>query len=116
MAHKHLLVQSAAREKVLHGAAALADAVRVTLGPKSKCVFRAIDAVEHEASACVGDERTGALILKRALETPTRQIAENSGVDGGVVVDRMRGGSGAYGFDASRGTYVDLIDAGISME
>ena len=39
MAHKHLLVQSAAREKVLHGAAALADAVRVTLGPRSKCVL-----------------------------------------------------------------------------
>ena len=39
MAHKHLLVQSAAREKVLHGALALADAVRVTLGPKSKCVL-----------------------------------------------------------------------------
>ena len=39
MAHKHLLVQSAAREKILHGAQALADAVRVTLGPKSKCVL-----------------------------------------------------------------------------
>ena len=39
MAHKHLLVQSAAREKILHGALALADAVRVTLGPKSKCVL-----------------------------------------------------------------------------
>jgi chaperonin GroEL len=39
MAHKHLLVQSAAREKVLHGAAALADAVRMTLGPRSKCVL-----------------------------------------------------------------------------
>jgi chaperonin GroEL len=51
--------------------------------------------------------------LKRALETPTRQIAENSGVDGGVVVDRMRSGSGAFGFDAGRGAYVDLIEAGI---
>jgi chaperonin GroEL len=53
------------------------------------------------------------LILKRALEAPTRQIAENSGVDGGVVVDRMRSGSGAYGFDAGRAIYVDLIEAGI---
>jgi chaperonin GroEL len=76
-------------------------------------LLRAIDAVEHEASGCIGDERTGALILKRALETPARQIAENSGVDGGVVVDRMRSGTGAYGFDAGRGTYVDLIEAGI---
>jgi chaperonin GroEL len=76
-------------------------------------LLRAIDSVEREASACAGDERTGALILKRALEEPTRQIAQNSGVDGGVVVDRMRSGTGAYGFDAGRGTYVDLIEAGI---
>jgi chaperonin GroEL len=76
-------------------------------------LLRAIDAVEHEAAACTGDERTGVLILKRALEAPTRQIADNSGVDGGVVVDRMRTGTGAYGFDASRGTYVDLVEAGI---
>jgi chaperonin GroEL len=76
-------------------------------------LLRAIDSVEQEASTCTGDERTGALILKRALEVPTRQIAENSAVDGGVVVDRMRTGSGAFGFDAARGTYVDLIDAGI---
>jgi chaperonin GroEL len=76
-------------------------------------LLRSIDSVDHEAEACTGDERTGVLILKRALETPTRQIAENSGADGGVVVDRMRSGSGAFGFDAGRGTYVDLVDAGI---
>jgi chaperonin GroEL len=76
-------------------------------------LLRAIDSVERAAEACTGDERTGVLILKRALEAPTRQIAENSGVDGGVVVDRMRGGSGAYGFDAGRGTYEDLVEAGI---
>jgi chaperonin GroEL len=76
-------------------------------------LLRAIDAVDREAAACTGDERTGALMLKRALEVPTRQIAENSGVDGGVVVDRMRAGSGAYGFDAGAGRYVDLIEAGI---
>jgi chaperonin GroEL len=76
-------------------------------------LLRAIDSVDREASACTGDERTGALILKRALEVPTRQIAENSAVDGGVVVDRMRNGSGAYGFDAGRGIYVDLVEAGI---
>ena len=76
-------------------------------------LLRAIESVDREAAACAGDERTGALILKRALEAPTRQIADNSGVDGGVVVDRMRGGSGAYGFDASCGRYVDLTEAGI---
>ena len=52
-------------------------------------------------------------ILKRALEIPTRQIAENSAVDGGVVVARMLAGEGNYGFDASRKEYVDLVEAGI---
>ena len=76
-------------------------------------LLRSIAAVDRAAAGMSGDERTGALILRRALETPTRQIAENSGVDGGVVIDRMLAGSGAYGFDASRGTYVDLVEAGI---
>jgi chaperonin GroEL len=53
------------------------------------------------------------MILRRALETPTRQIAENSAADGGVVVDRMRSGSGNFGFDAARSEYVDLAEAGI---
>ena len=53
------------------------------------------------------------LILRRALEAPTRQIAENSAVDGGVVVDRMRAGTGNFGFDAARAEYVDLAEAGI---
>ncbi|HTR21500.1 MAG TPA: chaperonin GroEL [Gemmatimonadales bacterium] len=76
-------------------------------------LLRAIDAVQAEADRCTRDEHTGALILRHALETPTRQIAENSAVDGGVVVDRMRAGKGNYGFDAARGEYVDLVEAGI---
>jgi chaperonin GroEL len=76
-------------------------------------LLRAIDAIERAETECSGDERTGLLILKRALEAPTRQIAENSSVDGGVVVDRMRSGTGNYGFDAARGEYVDLVKAGI---
>jgi chaperonin GroEL len=76
-------------------------------------LLRAIQAVETEASSAEGDERSGALILRRALEAPTRQIAENSGADAGVVIERMRGGTGSYGFDAATGTYGDLMDAGI---
>jgi chaperonin GroEL len=76
-------------------------------------LLRSADAVEREAERAAGDERTGMMMLKRALDAPTRQIAENSGVDGGVVVDRMLNGTGAYGFDASRGIYVDLVEAGI---
>jgi len=76
-------------------------------------LLRAIPDVERDAETCQGDERTGVLILRRALETPTRQIAANSGVDGGVVVDRMRQGKGNFGFDAARGVYCDLVEAGI---
>ncbi len=76
-------------------------------------LLRSIAALEAEEATCAGDERTGLQILKRALETPTRQIAENSAVDGGVVVARMLGGQGNFGFDAGRKEYVDLVEAGI---
>jgi chaperonin GroEL len=76
-------------------------------------LLRAVPAVEREIAATEGDERTGLLILKRALEAPARQIAENSAADGGVVVSKMHEGSGNFGFDAARGVYVDLIEAGI---
>jgi chaperonin GroEL len=75
--------------------------------------LRVIEAVEQDAEQVEGDVRTGVLILKRALEAPTRQIAANSGADAGVVVERMRAGSGALGFDAAQGRYVDLVEAGI---
>ncbi|QDU30675.1 60 kDa chaperonin [Anatilimnocola aggregata] len=76
-------------------------------------LLRAIDALEREEANCDGDERTGLRILKRALEAPTRQIAENSSVDGGVVVAQMRASQGSVGFDAATGNYVDLVEAGI---
>jgi chaperonin GroEL len=76
-------------------------------------LLRCIDAVAQEEIKCEGDERTGVQILKRALEAPARQIAENSAVDSGVVVARMLAEKGAYGFDAARKEYVDLIEAGI---
>jgi chaperonin GroEL len=76
-------------------------------------LLRVIDAIDAEERNSLGDERTGLLILRRALEAPARQIAENSAVDGGVVVDRMRTGKGNYGFDAARCEYVDLVEAGI---
>jgi chaperonin GroEL len=76
-------------------------------------LLRLMGALDVEEAKCSGDERTGVLILRRALEAPARQIAENSAVDGGVVVDRMRSGKGNYGFDASRCEYVDLVEAGI---
>jgi chaperonin GroEL len=76
-------------------------------------LLRCMAAVQDEEAKCEGDERTGVQILKRALKVPTRQIAENSAVDGGVVVARMPEGTGNEGFDAGRKQYVDLIEAGI---
>lgn len=76
-------------------------------------LLRAADAIEKEEKSCEGDERSGLRILRHALETPVRQVAENSGLDGGVVVERMRTGTGNHGLDASKGTYVDLVEAGI---
>jgi chaperonin GroEL len=76
-------------------------------------LLRCVDAVGRLEAECAGDERTGVQCLKRALEAPARQIAENSAVDGGVVVHNMRAGTGTQGFDAARGEYVDLYEAGI---
>ena len=76
-------------------------------------LLRCVEVVTQEEAKCEGDERTGVQILKRALEAPTRQIAENSATDGGVVVARMLEGKGNYGFDAGRKEYVDLVESGI---
>ncbi|MBS0389360.1 MAG: chaperonin GroEL, partial [Proteobacteria bacterium] len=76
-------------------------------------LLRTVNAVSALEAQCAGDERTGVQILRRALEAPTRQIAENSAVDGGVVVSKMLESTGNMGFDAARKEYVDLIEAGI---
>jgi chaperonin GroEL len=76
-------------------------------------LLRAAVALEEAEGRETGDVRTGIQILRHALEVPTRQIAENSGVDGGVVVDRMRRGSDNVGFDAALKEWVDLFEAGI---
>jgi chaperonin GroEL len=76
-------------------------------------LLRCVKAVTAEEAQASGDERTGVQILRRALEAPARQIADNSAVDGGVVVAKMLEGSGNFGFDASRNTYVDLVETGI---
>ena len=59
------------------------------------------------------DEKAGRGIVRRAMEEPIRQIAINAGFEGGVVVEKVRGGEGAFGFNAATGEYEDLIAAGI---
>jgi chaperonin GroEL len=60
-----------------------------------------------------GDENVGVDIVRRAVEAPLRQIAENAGVDGAIVSERVKNGEGAQGFDALNIDYVDMIAAGI---
>jgi chaperonin GroEL len=76
-------------------------------------LLRCTEAVAAEEGKLAGDERTGLQILQRSLSAPTRQIAENSAVDGGVVVAKMLESKGNIGFDAARKEYVDLVEAGI---
>jgi chaperonin GroEL len=76
-------------------------------------LLRCVKTLEDEERSSEGDEKTGIQILRRALSAPTRQIADNSAVDGGVVVARMMESTGNTGFDAALNQYVDLIEAGI---
>jgi chaperonin GroEL len=76
-------------------------------------LLRCAAAIDQDAATAEGDERTGMLILRRALEVPARQIAENSATDGGVVVAQMLAGQIDVGYDAAKKTYVNMIEAGI---
>ena len=78
-----------------------------------RALLYAVGAIEKLEAQCDGDERTGLRVLRLALEAPTRQIADNSGFDSGVVVDRTRTQPTNSGFDAAKGTYVNLLEAGI---
>jgi len=60
-----------------------------------------------------GDQQIGVEIIKRALEEPIRQISNNAGVEGSVVVERVKREKGSFGFDAGKEDYVDMIKAGI---
>jgi chaperonin GroEL len=60
-----------------------------------------------------GDEKLGLNIIKRALEEPARQIANNAGEEGSVIVEKLKGGEGSFGFNAEIGEYGDLIEAGV---
>ena len=76
-------------------------------------LLRCTAAIAELEAQAAGDERTGIAILRHALGAPARQIAENSAVDGGVVVNEMLKGAGNTGFDGVSKKYVDLVEAGI---
>jgi chaperonin GroEL len=76
-------------------------------------LVRATGDVEKAANALEGDERTGALIVRRALEEPLKQIATNAGYEGGVVLEKVRSLKGAEGFNAATGEYGDMLKFGV---
>jgi len=69
--------------------------------------------VEELIKTLSGDEKTGAEIILRALEEPLRQIAQNAGFDGSVVAQKVKNSALNHGFDATKGEYVDMFQAGI---
>jgi chaperonin GroEL len=77
-------------------------------------LIRAQEAVETLAGTLEGDEATGAKLVARALEEPLKQIAVNAGLEGGVIVERVKGLKGANGLNAKTGVYEDLVKAGVT--
>ena len=72
-----------------------------------------IPAVEALVNGVDGDEKTGVRIVAKALEAPIRQIAANAGLDGSVILEKVRSGEKGYGFDAYKEEYCDMVASGI---
>jgi chaperonin GroEL len=71
---------------------------------------RALEGLEAQLGA---EQRAGVSIIRRAVEEPLRRIAENAGVEGSIVVDKVKGGKGGFGFNAQTEEYEDLVKAGV---
>ena len=76
-------------------------------------LIRSMDAVEAVVASLSGDEATGARLVGHSLSAPLRQIAENAGMEGGVVIEKVRSLSGAEGLNAATGVYEDLVKLGV---
>ena len=77
-------------------------------------LINVIDAVEKVIAALDGDEKTGAMIVAKALTAPMKQIADNAGLDGAVIISKIReSGKVGYGFDAYNETFCDMLECGI---
>ena len=73
----------------------------------------AIEKVEELREKLIGDEKTGALIIEKALEAPLRQIVENAGLDGSVIVEKVKNSGKEEGYDAYENKFVNMFEAGI---
>jgi chaperonin GroEL len=97
-------------EDALHAArAAVEEGVVAGGGVTFIRAIKAVDGLKLE-----GDQATGVAIVRRSLEEPLRQIAENAGQEGAIVMQNVAAKSGAYGYNALTGVYEDLIKAGVT--
>ncbi len=76
-------------------------------------LIEASKALDASKADLTGDEKVGFKIVKRALEEPIRQIADNAGVDGAVIADKAKSGKAGVGYNAATGEWVDMMEAGI---
>ncbi len=76
-------------------------------------LLRAQTAILEGADKLEGDEATGARIVGKAVEEPLKQIAVNAGLEGGVIIEKVRGLKGAHGLNAATGEYEDLFKSGV---
>jgi chaperonin GroEL len=98
-------------EDALHATRAAAEEGIVPGG--GTALVRVLAAVQKFHESLTGDEKLGVAIVLRALEEPVRYIASNSGHDGAVVAEEVKSLTGANGFNANTGEYVDMFEAGI---
>ena len=76
-------------------------------------LLRSAKAIEAAAAGLEGDEKLGALIVRRAIESPLRQLCENAGVEGSLIVAEVLKSKGGKGYNVATGEYVDLIAEGV---
>jgi chaperonin GroEL len=98
-------------EDALQAARAALEEGQVTGG--GVALLNAADAVRPKLDELDGDERTGAQIIIRALEEPLRQLAYNAGLEGSVVVDKVRAAKKGFGLNVETGEVEDLLKSGI---
>jgi chaperonin GroEL len=75
--------------------------------------IRAVESLEPKVRGQIADEQTGMAIVRRALEAPIRTLTSNAGIDGSIVVQKIREGKGDFGFNARTETYENLFKAGV---
>jgi chaperonin GroEL len=76
-------------------------------------LLRSVVALDGLGEALEDEQRAGLNIVRRAIEEPLRMISQNAGIDGSIVVEKVKGGKGAFGFNAANETYEDLVKAGV---